>query len=61
MQVSVNGNPAASLNDLESGSFTDKVATATVEVTLKKGFNKVQLSNASGWAPNIDCMEVVKI
>ena len=61
MTVSVNGHTVATLSNLNSGSFSDKIATASVKVTLKKGYNTVRLSNPTAWTPNIDCMEVVKL
>ena len=31
----------------------------SVDVNLKKGVHRIRLSNAAGWAPDIDCMTIV--
>ena len=40
---------------------TDKVATATFNVTLKKGVNAITIGNPYDWAPNIDKIELKKL
>ncbi|MGB8490825.1 MAG: alpha-galactosidase [Bacteroidales bacterium] len=54
--VSVNGNNVQ-LAGLYSGGW-DKIAKASLQVTLKKGYNTVRISNASGNAPDIDKIEI---
>lgn len=60
MKVAVNGTFVKEFTNLNSGSFTDKVSTCSVQVILKKGYNKVKLFNAYNWMPNVDCMELAK-
>ena len=58
--VNVNGGQTQQLTGLNSGDY-QTWKTVDVKVNLQKGFNKVRLSNASQWMPNIDCMTVKKI
>lgn len=60
MTLTVNGQDAKTFTRLASGSYAERWATAEAEVTLRKGFNKICLGNATGWMPNIDCMTVAK-
>ncbi len=60
MTVQVNDGPTQVLSDINSGSFTSYWKTVTVKMQLKKGYNRVRLSNATAWAPNVDCMTLWK-
>ena len=60
MTVSVNDAETNNLTGLNSGDYLKNWKTVDVVVTLKKGFNKVKLSNAIDHMPNIDCMSVTK-
>ena len=60
MTVQVNDGPTQVLNDINSGSFTSYWKTVTVKMQLKKGYNRVRLSNATAWAPNVDSMTLWK-
>ncbi|MDD7250937.1 MAG: CBM35 domain-containing protein, partial [Prevotellaceae bacterium] len=60
VNLAVNGTEVGKLSALQSGSYTEKVGTATLQVELRKGMNTIRLSNATGWAPNIDRLEVTK-
>ncbi len=58
--LSVNGGQTKQLNGLNSGHYHNNWKEVSVSVTLKKGFNKIRLSNPSQWMPNIDYMKVKK-
>ena len=60
VNLAVNGTEVGKLSALQSGSYTEKVGTATLQVELRKGMNTIRLSNATGWAPNIDRLKVTK-
>ncbi len=60
MTVQVNDGQAQELSDINSGSFTSYWKTVTIKTQLKKGYNRVRLSNATAWAPNVDCMTLWK-
>lgn len=50
--ISVNGVNTV-LTGLNSGSF-GTLKDVTLNVTLNKGYNKIRISNATGWLPDID-------
>ena len=61
-----NRSMTISVNDVEvdtptvnSGSWTTS-ATITLPITLQKGNNVISFSNASAYAPDIDCISLVK-
>lgn len=60
IRLDVNGGQTRELNNLNSGDFYKKWTTVNVQVTLKKGYNTIRLSNPSSWMPNVDCMSVRK-
>ena len=55
--VSVNGKTVKT-QGYNSGSW-QKVDKKTLDITLEAGNNVIRLSNASGWMPDIDYIEVV--
>ena len=55
--VTVNGNKVKTVS-VNSGGW-QKVATTKMAVTLKKGRNTIRLSNATGWMPDIDYIDLV--
>lgn len=57
LEISVNGGRPIRLDRL---SDTGKTATATVEVTLRAGYNTVEMGNPYGWTPDIDCFRIEK-
>ena len=56
--LSVNGGQTKYFYNLNSGDYHNKWKEVNVKVKLKKGFNKIRLSNPSQWMPNIDYMKV---
>lgn len=58
MTVSINDAEVKNLSGLNSGHYLKTWKTVDVDVVLKKGFNKIKLSNASAYMPNIDYMTV---
>lgn len=54
--VTVNGKKVQTLS-ANSGSW-NKVGRKTVNIQLQKGQNTIRLSNASGWMPDIDYIDV---
>lgn len=50
LEVSVNGTKTV-LKDLNSNN---EVKSVTIPVSLKQGYNTVQMGNNFGWAPDID-------
>lgn len=56
-QVSVNGGTATSLSFPSTGSWTT-VGTVQTSVQLNAGNNTIKLSNASGWAPDFDRIQL---
>ncbi len=61
MTISVNDVDVQNATGLNTGSFTSNWKNADIDVVLKKGFNKVKLSNAYDYMPNIDCMTMVPL
>lgn len=59
MTVSVNGKEQI-LENLSSGGESN-IASIELPVELKAGMNTIRLSNATGWAPNIDKIEISPI
>ena len=57
-QVSVNGGPNQTLNFAGYNGNWNTVQTTTVPVILTTGNNTILFSNASAWAPDIDCMTI---
>lgn len=56
-QLSVNGGSATTVNFPSTGGWTT-VGTVQTTVTLAAGNNTIKLSNASGWAPDFDRIQV---
>ena len=56
MAVDVNGQRVQTIS-VSSGSW-NTVAKKTVSIQLKKGRNTIRLSNATGWMPDIDYIDV---
>ncbi|WP_052487778.1 DUF4832 domain-containing protein [Gordoniibacillus kamchatkensis] len=56
-QLSVNGGSAISLNFPSTGGW-DKVGTLQTSVQLSAGNNTITFSNASGWAPDFDRIQL---
>jgi len=54
--ISINGINQ-SFSNLNSGE-KNKIAKKSLPVTLKKGYNTVRISNPTGWAPDIDKIEI---
>lgn len=53
LEVSVNGTKTV-LKDLNSNN---EVKSVTIPVSLKQGYNTVQMGNNFGWAPDIDRLQ----
>ena len=58
MTVSVNGKKVKTQSYYSGG--WGKVATKTLDIHLEPGNNVIRLSNASGWMPDMDYIDVVK-
>ena len=58
MTISVN-NEVVDMPTVNSGSWTTS-ASINVPITLEKGDNIISISNASAYAPDIDCITLVK-
>jgi hypothetical protein len=54
--VTVNGKRVKTVS-VNSGGW-QKVGTAKMDITLQKGRNTIRLSNATGWMPDIDYIEL---
>lgn len=59
VEVSVNGTPARQLT--LNGTSWSTPASTTFTLHLEPGNNVVRLANATGWAPDIDCMTLRKL
>ena len=46
---------------VNSGSASTVKTSTPINVHLKKGYNEIRLSNAKGWMPDIDYIEVAKV
>jgi DUF1680 family protein len=53
LSISANGGSAVNVNAPGTGGW-DAVGSVTASVTLQAGANTIRISNASGWAPDID-------
>ena len=60
ISVAVNDAEVGKLTGLQSGSYTEKVGTASLQIRLNEGMNTIRLYNSTEWAPNIDRIEVIK-
>ena len=49
------------LLDSLSADETQKIASITVPVHLKAGYNKVRMGSSFCWAPDIDCFTLTKV
>ncbi len=58
INVSVNGRRVKTVS-ANSGGW-QKVGTVSMAIELQEGVNTIRLSNASGWMPDIDYMEIVR-
>jgi len=58
MTVSVNGKKVKTQSYYSGG--WGKVSTKTLDIHLEPGNNVIRLSNASGWMPDMDYIDVVK-
>ncbi|MBB5638090.1 alpha-galactosidase [Pedobacter cryoconitis] len=58
--LKVNNNAAIQLPCFSSGGWTT-VATTTVVVNLNSGNNTIKMDNNSGWAPNVDKLEITAV
>ena len=54
--VSVNGKKVQTVN-VNSGGWSS-VGRRNIDINLEKGYNIIRLSNATGWMPDIDYMEL---
>ena len=54
--VSVNGKKVQTVN-VNSGGWST-VGRRNIDINLEKGYNIIRLSNATGWMPDIDYMEL---
>ena len=53
LEIWVNGKRHESAGLFSGGE--DSVATITMPITLKAGYNNIRMGNNFGWAPDIDC------
>lgn len=60
LMVSVNGNPALSAICLDSGSF-DALEYKEILVDLIEGDNSLRMFNSSGYAPDLDCIQILSV
>lgn len=58
LQVVVNG-ASYSMVDLNSGDLRTRAETS-IEVELRQGYNLIRLENPTGWAPDVDKLELRK-
>ncbi len=58
INVTINGKKIKTVT-ANSGSW-DKVGTVEIPIKLKKGNNTIRLSNAEGWMPDIDYIQIQK-
>ncbi len=61
VNVSVNGGEETRLDLPAIEPATNKLTEKTVRIVLRKGQNTIRLSNATKWAPDIDCMTLKKV
>lgn len=55
VMVTVNGTDSTTISAPSTGG---KIGGKTINIKLKPGVNKIRLSNATGWAPDIDGIEL---
>ena len=60
MTVQVNDGEPQEINGINTGSYISSWKTVSVKANLKKGYNRIRLSNPTAWAPNVDCMTIWK-
>ena len=60
IDVEINGVLVKTLT-VNSGSASTVKTSTPINVHLKKGYNEIRLSNAKGWMPDIDYIEVAKV
>lgn len=60
LEIMVNGRKAALLTDL-APKDKQPLATVTVPVELRKGYNTVSMGSTYCWAPDIDCFTLKKV
>ena len=60
LEVCVNNEKRILLDSL-SADETQKIASITVPVHLKAGYNKVRMGSSFCWAPDIDCFTLTKV
>lgn len=61
VNVSVNGGEENRMDLPAIEPATNKLTEKTVRIVLRKGQNTIRLSNATNWAPDIDCMTLKKV
>ena len=54
LEISVNGT----LHRLDNLAAEGKTATAAITVSLKAGYNRIEMGNPYGWAPDIDKFDI---
>lgn len=59
LEIWVNGKRHESAGLLSGGE--DSVATITIPITLKAGYNNIRMGNNFGWAPDIDCFTLKRL
>ena len=59
-QRTTSASERSTVSVANSGNASTVKLTAPVTIHLKKGYNEIRLSNAKGWMPDIDYIEVVK-
>ena len=59
IRIDVNGKRINTLN-VNSGGW-QTVSTRSLKITLQKGINTIRLSNATGWMPDIDYIDLLPV
>lgn len=59
LEIWVNGKRHESAGLFSGGE--DSVATITIPITLKAGYNNIRMGNNFGWAPDIDCFTLKRL
>ena len=59
LEIWVNGKRHESVGLFSGGE--DSVATITIPITLKAGYNNIRMGNNFGWAPDIDCFTLKRL
>ncbi len=60
LDLYVNGELIRSFQNLNNGSWSSNWGTATASITLQPGRNTIRLGNATGFAPNIDYIKLLR-